>query len=111
MEKDSGLSRSSLSFTSGRGTYGVLMRPGIWQASGPTEEQQWLPERKTKEHSPCGKDDWGRGPPLWGGCLCKGALRIYRVKGSVSLEAIPGLVPADTEDAEQPGMARTMNMI
>lgn len=42
-------------------TYGVLMRPGIWQASGPTEEQQWLPERKTKEHSPYGG---GKRPPL-----------------------------------------------
>ena len=48
---------------------------------------------------------------MGGGCLCEGALIIYRVKGSVSLEAIPGLVPADTEDAEQPGMAGTMNMI
>lgn len=52
----------------------------------------------------------GEEVPHWGG-LCEGALRIYRVKGSVSLEVIPGLVPADTEDAEQPGTARTMNMI
>lgn len=35
------------------------MRPGIWQALDPTEEQQWLPEGETKEQSP-----WGNGSPL-----------------------------------------------